>query len=92
MAVALAQPTDVVKVRFQAQASSSGPNRRYHGTMQAYKTIAKEEGMRGLWRGGCLLDHTDHLCLLSNVSVSSIANVSIPTLQVLAQTLPAMLS
>ncbi|XP_055726460.1 mitochondrial uncoupling protein 2-like [Salvelinus fontinalis] len=51
MAVALAQPTDVVKVRFQAQTSSSGLNRRYHGTMEAYKTIAKEEGIRGLWRG-----------------------------------------
>jgi len=50
MAVAFAQPTDVVKVRFQAQASSSGPS-RYNGTMAAYKTIAKEEGIRGLWRG-----------------------------------------
>jgi len=50
MAVTLAQPTDVVKVRFQAQASSSGPT-RYHGTMDAYKTIARQEGIRGLWRG-----------------------------------------
>ncbi|XP_067112793.1 dicarboxylate carrier UCP2 [Osmerus mordax] len=51
MAVALAQPTDVVKVRFQAQTSTSGLSRRYQGTMDAYKTIAKEEGIRGLWRG-----------------------------------------
>ncbi|XP_059819921.1 mitochondrial uncoupling protein 2-like [Hypanus sabinus] len=51
MAVAFAQPTDVVKVRFQAQASISGPNRRYNGTIEAYKTIAKEEGIRGLWKG-----------------------------------------
>lgn len=50
MAVALAQPTDVVKVRFQAQANVSS-SRRYKGTMDAYKTIAKEEGMRGLWKG-----------------------------------------
>ncbi|XP_030648190.1 dicarboxylate carrier UCP2 [Chanos chanos] len=50
MAVAIAQPTDVVKVRFQAQASS-GVSRRYHGTMDAYRTIAKEEGIRGLWKG-----------------------------------------
>ncbi|XP_053312633.1 mitochondrial uncoupling protein 2 [Spea bombifrons] len=50
MAVALAQPTDVVKVRFQAQANVSNA-RRYKGTMDAYKTIAKEEGMRGLWKG-----------------------------------------
>lgn len=51
MAVAFAQPTDVVKVRFQAQANLSGPNRRYNGTIEAYKTIAKEEGLRGLWKG-----------------------------------------
>ena len=51
MAVAFAQPTDVVKVRFQAQARSSGVGRRYNGTIDAYKTIAKEEGIRGLWRG-----------------------------------------
>ncbi|XP_066444439.1 dicarboxylate carrier SLC25A8 [Eleutherodactylus coqui] len=50
MAVAIAQPTDVVKVRFQAQANTSNC-RRYKGTMDAYKTIAKEEGMRGLWKG-----------------------------------------
>ncbi|KAG9467232.1 hypothetical protein GDO78_015380 [Eleutherodactylus coqui] len=50
MAVAIAQPTDVVKVRFQAQANNSNC-RRYKGTMDAYKTIAKEEGMRGLWKG-----------------------------------------
>ncbi|XP_078401338.1 dicarboxylate carrier UCP2-like [Cetorhinus maximus] len=51
MAVAFAQPTDVVKVRFQAQANISSPNRRYNGTIEAYKTIAKEEGIRGLWKG-----------------------------------------
>lgn len=51
MAVAFAQPTDVVKVRFQAQARSSGHARRYCSTIDAYKTIAKEEGIRGLWRG-----------------------------------------
>ncbi|XP_018547447.2 uncharacterized protein LOC108893680 [Lates calcarifer] len=51
MAVAFAQPTDVVKVRFQAQARSSGHARRYCSTMDAYKTIAKEEGIRGLWKG-----------------------------------------
>lgn len=51
MAVAFAQPTDVVKVRFQAQARSPGHDRRYCGTIDAYKTIAKEEGVRGLWKG-----------------------------------------
>ncbi|KAM9032713.1 mitochondrial uncoupling protein 2 [Sarcophilus harrisii] len=50
LAVAVAQPTDVVKVRFQAQARG-GSSRRYQGTVDAYKTIAREEGLRGLWRG-----------------------------------------
>ncbi|XP_020845245.1 dicarboxylate carrier SLC25A8 [Phascolarctos cinereus] len=50
LAVGIAQPTDVVKVRFQAQARA-GSSRRYQGTMDAYKTIAREEGLRGLWKG-----------------------------------------
>ncbi|KAM4709592.1 mitochondrial brown fat uncoupling protein 1 [Discoglossus pictus] len=51
LAVTVAQPTDVVKVRFQAQISLRGVKKRYSGTLDAYKTIAKEEGMRGLWKG-----------------------------------------
>lgn len=52
MAVTCAQPTDVVKVRFQAS-TRLGPesDRKYSGTMDAYRTIAKEEGIRGLWKG-----------------------------------------
>ncbi|XP_056229172.1 mitochondrial uncoupling protein 2-like [Seriola aureovittata] len=55
MAVAFAQPTDVVKVRFQAQVRrpESGSVRRYNGTFDAYKTIARDEGVKGLWKG-CL--------------------------------------
>lgn len=48
--MAVAQPTDVVKVRFQAQARA-GAGRRYQSTVEAYKTIAREEGFRGLWKG-----------------------------------------
>lgn len=59
MAVALAQPTDVVKVRFQAQARSPGESRRYCSTIDAYKTIAKEEGVHGLWKGR-LVDYCGH--------------------------------
>ncbi|XP_030055871.1 mitochondrial uncoupling protein 2 [Microcaecilia unicolor] len=51
VAVTFAQPTDVVKVRFQAHVKVIHGDRRYNGTMDAYKTIAKEEGMRGLWKG-----------------------------------------
>lgn len=53
MAVAFAQPTDVVKVRFQAQVRLADGERRYNGTIDAYKTIARDEGVRGLWRGTC---------------------------------------
>ncbi|XP_068457218.1 dicarboxylate carrier UCP2-like isoform X2 [Clinocottus analis] len=51
MAVALAQPTDVVKVRFQAQVRLPDGGRRYNSTLDAYKTIARDEGVRGLWKG-----------------------------------------
>uniref|UniRef100_A0A3Q4ARM9 Dicarboxylate carrier UCP2 n=1 Tax=Mola mola TaxID=94237 RepID=A0A3Q4ARM9_MOLML len=51
MAVSFAQPTDVVKVRFQAQMNLDGVARRYSGTMQAYKHIYQNEGFRGLWKG-----------------------------------------
>uniref|UniRef100_H0WLQ1 Uncoupling protein 3 n=1 Tax=Otolemur garnettii TaxID=30611 RepID=H0WLQ1_OTOGA len=52
MAVTCAQPTDVVKIRFQASVHL-GPrsDRKYGGTMDAYRTIAREEGLRGLWKG-----------------------------------------
>ncbi|XP_052555317.1 mitochondrial uncoupling protein 3-like isoform X2 [Tympanuchus pallidicinctus] len=51
VAVTCAQPTDVVKVRFQALGALPESNRRYSGTVDAYRTIAREEGVRGLWRG-----------------------------------------
>ncbi|NXG69785.1 UCP3 protein, partial [Baryphthengus martii] len=51
VAVACAQPTDVVKVRFQALGALPDSARQYSGTWDAYRTIAREEGVRGLWRG-----------------------------------------
>ncbi|XP_048387989.1 mitochondrial uncoupling protein 2-like isoform X2 [Stegostoma tigrinum] len=50
MAVTMAQPTDVVKVRFQAQLNITGVSKRYSGTIDAYRKIAKEEGLPGLWK------------------------------------------
>jgi solute carrier family 25 uncoupling protein 8/9 len=42
-----------VKVRFQAQQRALGTETapRYKSTVQAYRTIAKQEGARGLWKG-----------------------------------------
>jgi solute carrier family 25 uncoupling protein 8/9 len=53
LAVLLAQPTDVVKVRLQAQQRTlgSGTAPRYRSTLQAYQMIARQEGTRGLWKG-----------------------------------------
>lgn len=66
LAVALAHPTDVVKVRFQA-ASRSNSNRRYTSTLQAYRTIHREEGVRGLWKGA-----------IPNIGRNAIVNVGVP--------------
>uniref|UniRef100_A0A8D9A3P7 Mitochondrial uncoupling protein 2 n=1 Tax=Cacopsylla melanoneura TaxID=428564 RepID=A0A8D9A3P7_9HEMI len=64
LAVLIAQPTDVVKVRFQAQLRGNA-NNRYSNTIQAYSRIAREEGARGLWKGTA-----------SNASRNAIVNVS----------------
>lgn len=42
------QPTDVVKVRLQAQKRGAG---RYTGVWHAYKSIGTDEGVKGLWKG-----------------------------------------
>jgi len=68
LAVLCAQPTDVVKVRFQAQvksAVSEGAEKSFTGTWQAYKTIFLKEGLPGLWRG-----------TLPNAGRNAIVNVS----------------
>lgn len=65
LAVAIAQPTDVVKVRFQAQTKNTASAQRYTTTLQAYRTIGRQEGMRGLWKGA-----------LPNIVRNSIVNVS----------------
>lgn len=48
ISVVCAQPTDVVKVRMQAQ--NSNRLKRYNGTIHAYKTIGSQEGFAGLWK------------------------------------------
>jgi hypothetical protein len=46
----LANPTDLVKVRMQAD-MGTGQNRRYTGMWSAFRSIWRAEGWRGLYRG-----------------------------------------
>ncbi|XP_049408043.1 mitochondrial uncoupling protein 2-like isoform X4 [Solanum stenotomum] len=50
IAIALANPTDLVKVRLQAEGKAGTP-RRYDGAFNAYYTIVKQEGLAALWTG-----------------------------------------
>jgi solute carrier family 25 uncoupling protein 8/9 len=46
------QPTDVVKVRLQAEGRlPAGAVRRYNGAIDAYRKIIAQEGVLGLWTG-----------------------------------------
>jgi solute carrier family 25 uncoupling protein 8/9 len=49
IAISIANPTDVVKVRMQADRNKGKP--RYSGTLAAYSTIIKEEGVLTFWKG-----------------------------------------
>ncbi|CAL5386537.1 unnamed protein product [Camellia sinensis] len=52
LAIAVANPTDLVKVRLQAEGNLlPGLPRRYSGALNAYYTIMKQEGLAGLWTG-----------------------------------------
>ncbi|CAG2168757.1 unnamed protein product [Oppiella nova] len=48
--ISVAQPTDVVKVRMQAQSRGTGAV-KYSSSIHAYQTIYRSEGIRGLWKG-----------------------------------------
>lgn len=73
MAVSFAQPTDVVKVRFQAQMNLNGVARRYSGTMQAYKHIYRNEGFRGLWKGAAGERLSPELCPINTAAASRLS-------------------
>lgn len=52
LAITVASPTDLVKVRLQAEGKlPPGVPRRYSGAMNAYSTIIKQEGVKALWTG-----------------------------------------
>ncbi|KAK3120769.1 hypothetical protein QOZ80_9AG0693400 [Eleusine coracana subsp. coracana] len=52
IAITVANPTDLVKVRLQAEGKlAPGAQRRYAGAMDAYAKIARQEGVAALWTG-----------------------------------------
>lgn len=52
LGIMIANPTDLVKVRLQAEGKlAPGVPRRYSGALNAYSTIVKQEGLRALWTG-----------------------------------------
>lgn len=50
-AITISSPTDLVKVRLQAQGRLPVEQRRYKGAIDAYKTVIREEGVGALWTG-----------------------------------------
>lgn len=52
LAISIASPTDLVKVRMQAEGKlAEGTPKKYPSAVKAYGIIAKEEGIAGLWTG-----------------------------------------
>ncbi|KAH7514576.1 mitochondrial uncoupling protein 1 [Ziziphus jujuba] len=52
LAIIVANPTDLVKVRLQAEGKlAPGVPRRYSGALNAYSTIVRQEGVGALWTG-----------------------------------------
>ncbi|XP_050380788.1 mitochondrial uncoupling protein 1-like [Argentina anserina] len=52
IAITMANPTDLVKVRLQAEGRlPPGMPRRYTGSLNAYSTILRQEGVGALWTG-----------------------------------------
>lgn len=65
MAVVVGQPTEVVKVRFQAQKRLPGAQLKYKSTPATYRKIGREEGIHGLWKGA-----------MPNIGRNAVVNVS----------------
>ncbi|KAK4765542.1 hypothetical protein SAY86_026632 [Trapa natans] len=52
IAIAVANPTDLVKIRLQAEGKlPAGVSGRYAGALNAYVTIVSQEGLGALWTG-----------------------------------------
>lgn len=66
IAISVANPTDLVKVRMQSEGKKPpGEPRKYRNAFHAYYKIAAEEGFFSLWRG-----------VLPNVTRNAIINAA----------------
>lgn len=65
MAVIVGQPTEVVKIKFQAQKRMPGKVLQFTSTPATYRKIGIEDGVRGLWKGA-----------MPNIGRNAIVNVS----------------
>lgn len=67
--ISIAQPSDVVKVRFQAHSDLTA--RPYHGSLDAYRRILRDEGLlAGLYRGASY-----HRIILKNLLQRTFKNL-----------------
>ena len=74
LAIFSAQPTDVVKVRMQAEVKKQGEKSRYKGVVDAYVTIAKTEGFQGLYKGTLNFIKTIFHSIIYNILQHAIYN------------------
>ena len=51
IAISVANPTDVVKIRMQAQGQLPVDQRPYSGSVDCYRQIIAKDGVKGLWVG-----------------------------------------
>merc|ERR1711908_224279 len=51
LGIAVANPTDVVKIRMQAQGRLPPAERPYSSSLDCYSKIVSEKGVTGLWVG-----------------------------------------
>ena len=49
--ISIANPTDVVKIRMQAQGRLPLEERPYSGSMDCYRSTIAKDGIKGLWVG-----------------------------------------
>ena len=65
-ALLIVTPFEVVKIRLQQQQGAKGAQLKYRGTLGTFSTIAREEGLRGLWSGATptvMRNGTNQACL-----------------------------